>query len=68
MNDLKEIHQNILNLSENLFVQVLFYDDVEYSLIDRRRLLNASIKYVFNSEIIKWHLIWLFSFFLILKS
>lgn len=59
MNDLKEIHQNILNLSENLFVQVLFYDDddVEYSLIDRRRLLNASIKYVFNSEIIKWHLI-----------
>ena len=57
MNDLKEIHQNILNLWENLFVQVLLYDDVEYSLIDRPRLLNASIKYVFNSEIIKWHLI-----------
>ena len=57
MNDLNEIHQNILNLSENLFVQVLLYDDVEYSLIDRPRLLNASIKYVFNSEIIKWHLI-----------
>ena len=53
MKGLKEIHQNILNLSHNLLVQVLLYGDVKYSLIDNGRLLNALIEYVFDAEIFK---------------
>ena len=53
MKGLKEIHQNILNLSHNLLVQVLLYGDVKYSLIDNCRLLNALIEYVFDAEVFK---------------
>ena len=63
-NDLKKVDENILSLSDNLHVQVLFCGDVIYCLIDNcLSFLNVVVKYILNSEQLKEPLTWLPRFY-----
>ena len=50
MNDLKIIDENVLRLSENSLVQLLFFGDLKYNHIDNCQILNASINLMLKSE------------------
>ena len=50
MNDLKIIDENILRLSENSLVQLLFFGDPKYNHIGNCQILNASINLMLKSE------------------
>ena len=58
MNDLKQIDENILRLSENSLVQLLLFgDNIKYSLIENSHIINASISFVLRSERFKGSII-----------
>ena len=50
LNELKSVDENILTLSGNKLINLLFYGDSKFDSNKNTRLLNAAIKYVIDSD------------------
>ena len=50
LRNVSEIVGNISNLTDVLLVQILLFGDPKYSQVDNSHIINASIKFVMDSE------------------